>query len=42
VNPAEEIAKAINESIIKNPCDIKIGIDYGDGLSKSSIFGGDG
>ncbi len=39
VNPAEGIAK---ESIIKNPCDIKIGIDYGDGLSKSSMFGGDG
>ena len=43
VNPAEGIAKAVNESIIiKNPCDIKIGIDYGDGLSKSSMFGGDG
>lgn len=42
VNPAEAIAKAVNESIIKNPCDIKIGIDYGDGLSKSSMFGGDG
>ena len=42
VNPAEAIAKAVNESIIKNPYDIKIGIDYGDGLSKSSMFGGDG
>lgn len=42
VNPAEAIAKAVNESIIKNPCDIKIGIDYGNGLSKSSMFGGDG
>lgn len=42
VNPAEAIAKAVNESIIKNPCDIKIGIDYGNGLSKSSMYGGDG
>lgn len=42
MNPAEAIAKAVNESIIKNPCDIKIGIDYGNGLSKSSMFGGDG
>lgn len=42
MNPAEAIVKAVNESIIKNPCDIKIGIDYGNGLSKLSMFGGDG
>lgn len=40
-NPAEIIAKIVNESIIKNPSDIKIGIDYGNGLSKSSMFGDD-
>lgn len=42
VNPVEEIAKAVNESIIKNPCDIEIRVDYGNGLNKSSMFGGDG
>ena len=39
-NIADEIGKAIKDSL--NPLDIKIGIDYGDGYSKSSMYGGDG